>query len=483
MMSFSRVTSSIALIVLFSISTGCVVGPEYVAPETTVAAEFATEDNTLYSSATTEAEWWRGLQDDTLNQLIEQAVAHNLDLRIAQTNINAARALLGEGRYERYPIVTSRASVAYEETSAARIQGAGTGFDRTNTFYNAALDASWELDFFGRVKRSIEALAADYDALVAEQRNVHVIVTAEVARTYLELRGAQYRLRVAEENATNQRGTYEMTRSITEGGLGTNLDIVRSQAQLESTLATIPLLETEIMRTIHRLSVLVGEQPRALRTLLLTSKSLPTVPELLNIGEPADLLRRRPDIQNAERKLAAATARIGVRTADLFPRISLVGSIGYTATTLSDMGENQSRGSSLGPSLTWPAFDLGRVRARIRAADATAEGALANYEKTVLAALEETENVLVRFTKARQRQSHLQIAAESTAEAVELARVRYSNGIDSFLNVLDAERQLLGLQDQLAQSETETGLALVALYKALGGSWERLASQPASNAE
>ncbi len=482
-MIFNRATSSTVLIVLFAFCAGCVVGPEYTLPETTVATEFATEDNSFYSSAATEVEWWRGLQDDTLNQLIEQAVAHNYDLRIAESNVNAARALLGEGRYEQYPIVTNQGSISHAESSTARSQSAGSNFDRTNTFYDVALDASWELDFFGRVKRSIEALAADYDAIIAEQRNVHVIVTAEVARTYLELRGAQYRLRVAEENATNQRGTYDMTRSITEGGLGTNLDIVRSQAQLESTLATIPLLETEIMRTIHRLSVLVGEQPRALHTLLSKAKSLPTVPELLSIGEPTDLLRRRPDIQNAERKLAAATARIGVATADLFPRVSIIGSVGYTTTSLSDLGEDQYRGASVGPSLFWPAFDLGRVRARIRAADATAEGALANYEKTVLAALEETENVLVRFTKARQRQSHLQIAAESTAQAVELARVRYSNGIDSFLNVLDAERQLLGLQDQLAQSETETGLALVALYKALGGGWEIIASQSPSSSK
>tara|TARA_R110002072_G_scaffold77125_1_gene180215 strand:+ start:12326 stop:13774 length:1449 start_codon:yes stop_codon:yes gene_type:complete len=481
-MLFNRTASSTVLFVFFVLCAGCVVGPEYTLPETTVPTDFATEDSSFYSAAATEVEWWRGLQDDTLNQLIEQAVAHNHDLRLAETNVNAARALLGEGRYEQYPIVTSEGSISHEEASAARSQGTGSNFDRTNTFYDVALDASWELDFFGRVKRSIEALAADYDAIVAEQRNVHVIVTAEVARTYLELRGAQYRLKVAEENATNQRGTYDLTRSITEGGLGTNLDIVRSQAQLESTLASIPLLETEIMRTVHRLSVLVGEEPRALRTLLSTFKSLPDVPELLNIGAPADLLRRRPDILNAERRLAAATARIGVATADLFPRVSLIGSVGYTTTSLSDLGEDQYRAASFGPSLFWPAFDLGRVRARIRAADATAEGALVFYEKTVLAALEETENVLVRFTKARQRQSHLQIAAESTAEAIELARVRYSNGIDSFLNVLDAERQLLELQDQLAQSETETGLALVALYKALGGSWGSAVS-PSSSSE
>lgn len=471
--------SSRLAVILFLVllCAGCVVGPDYKRPETNVSPEFDTEDNDLYSSGETEIEWWRNLHDETLNQLIEQAVTNNHDLRIAQANVKAARALLGEGRYEKYPIVTSSGSISREESSTARVRNAGA--DRTNTFYDASLDASWELDFFGRVKRSVEALSADYEAATASQRDVYVTVTAEVARTYLELRGAQYRLQVAKDNAENQRGTYDMTQSITEGGMGTNLDIVRSQAQLETTLASIPVLETEISRTIYRLSVLVGKEPPALRAQLSKPEPLPDIPELINIGHPAELLRRRPDIQNAERRLAAATARIGVATADLFPRVSLSGSVGYVANRLSGLGDSDFRTTSFGPFLTWPAFDLGRVRARIRAADASAEGLLATYEKTVLTALEETENALVQFARTRQRQSHLQIAASASAKAVELARVRYSNGVDSFLNVLDAERQLLSIQDQLAQSETDTGLALVALYKALGGGWEDMtASQP-----
>ncbi|MDX1518572.1 MAG: TolC family protein, partial [Gammaproteobacteria bacterium] len=259
------------------------------------------------------------------------------------------------------------------------------------------------------------------------------------------------------------------------GGMGTNLDIVRSQAQLETTLASIPLIETEIMRAMHRLAVLVGKNPVELQTRLAKREPLPDLPELVSIGQPSELLRRRPDIQSAERRLAAATARIGVATADLFPRVSLNGSIGFVATSLSGLGESDFRTTSFGPFLSWPAFDLGRVRARIDAADATADGALAGYEKTVLTALEETENALVRFSRARNRQVHLGVAATASAEAVELARLRYTNGVDSFLNVLDAERQLLDIQDQLAISETETGLALVALYKALGGGWENFA--------
>lgn len=450
---------------------GCTVGPDYTRPETDLEPEFNSADDRFYSTANIEVDWWRNLNDATLNQLIDQAVENNHDLRIAEANINAARAFLREVEYEKYPIVTSGGGITREEASEARSQGA-PGFDRTNTFYDVGLDAVWELDFFGRVQRSVEALSADYEAAQANQRNVYVIVIAEVARTYLELRGAQYRLRVAKENAENQQGTYELTRSITEGGLGTNLDIVRAQAQLETTLSSIPVLETEVMRTIHRLGVLVGEEPGALYTRLSDPESLPAFPELVNIGHPSELLRRRPDIQTAERNLAAATARIGVTTADLFPRVSLSGSVGYLATKFSGLGESDFRTTSFGPFLTWPAFDLGRVRARIRAADASAEGLLAAYEQTVLIALEETENALVQFARTRQRQAHLQIAAQATAEAVELARIRYSNGVDNFLNVLDAERQLLELQDQLAQSETETGQALIALYKALGGGWE-----------
>ena len=478
-MSFKLHVNLSVLIFTLLLSSGCVVGPEYTKPDIHVTPEFTTEDDTLYSTASTEVEWWHKLQDDILDQLINQAISNNHDLRIAQANVNAARALLGEGRYEKYPIVTTEGSVTREESSKARANSAAGA----NTFYDASLDASWELDFFGRVKRSIEALTADVETATANQRNVYVTVTAEVARTYLELRGTQYRLQVAKDNAENQLGTYDMTRSITEGGMGTNLDIVRAQAQLESTRASIPVLETDIMSSIHRLSVLVGEQPRTLQSLLSTPKSLPAIPALLNIGQPAELLRRRPDIQSAERSLAAATARIGVATADLFPRVSLTGSVGYVAKTLSGLGDSDYRTTSFGPFLSWPAFDLGRVRARIRAADATAVGALASYEKTVLTALEETENALVRFSNARQRQAHLQIAATASNEAIELAKARYSNGIDSFLNVLDAERQLLELQDQLAQSKTETGLALVALYKALGGGWENAVVVESQNSE
>ena len=263
--------------------------------------------------------------------------------------------------------------------------------------------------------------------------------------------------------------------------MGTNLDVARAQAQYESTLAIIPLLNTQIKQAIHRLGVLVGEEPRTLLAILSEPSALPDIPGQIKIGNPAELLQRRPDIRSAERQLAAATARIGVATADLFPRVSLNGNIGYLAPSISGLGNNDYKTISFGPFLSWPAFDLGRVRARIRATDASAEGLLATYEKTVLTALEETEDALVSFVSSQQRHAHLEVAAQASAQATDLARERYREGIDSFLNVLDAQRQLLLIQEQLAQSKTTTGLALIAIYKALGGGWEHaVADNPSS---
>ncbi len=448
---------------------GCAVGPNYTPPRPDVPEAFAGAEDTVLAMAEPEIGWWRRLNDPTLDQLIKRAVAENHDLRVAQANIKAARALLGEGRFELFPIVTMEAGVSREKVSRAT----GTPvIDRTDTFYDAGFDAIWELDFFGRVRRSIQSLAADYQAALAEQRDVFVTVTAEVARTYFALRGAQYRLAVARRNADNQRKTYELTQALLEGGRGTDLDIARARAQFASTQAGIPPLETEVARAIYRLSVLVGNEPAALMDELTPTADLPALPTQIAVGDPAALLRRRPDIRAAERRLASATARIGVATADLFPRVSLVGTAGFLSVSLSEFGDEPSVRTSVGPFLTWPAFDLGRVRARIRAADASAEAQLATYEQIVLNALEETENAMVSLSRQRQRQEKLQVAAEASEKAASLASVRYRNGVDSFLNVLDAELRLLEAQDQLAQSSTDTGLAFVALYKALGGGWQ-----------
>lgn len=451
---------------------GCVVGPDYRLPEPVTPPEFAraaTAQVSIYESSAPEAEWWKRLDDPVLAELIETAREANPDLRVAEANIRAARALLGLERRDRWPSATVQAAAEHTEASTALLPA---GIDRTQTVYSAALDASWELDLFGRIRRAVEARSAAFEASVAERRAVFVAVAGEIGRTYIELRGTQRRLEVARANVENQVGTLDLVEALLDAGRGTELDLARARAQLETTRSLVPTLEVEEAAAIHRLAVLAGEPPAALNETLAPTSALPPVPDRIAIGDPAALLRRRPDVEAAERRLAAATAEIGVAVADLFPRVSLTGSFGSLATSLEDLGTGAARTTSFGPFLRWAAFDLGRVRQQIRALEAGSEATLALYEGTVLTALEETENALVRLDRARVRQAHLLLAEQAAADAAELARIRYRSGLDSFLAVLDAEARLLDAQDALAQSATETGAAFVALYEALGGGWE-----------
>jgi NodT family efflux transporter outer membrane factor (OMF) lipoprotein len=447
-----------------------VVGPDYRPPRTEVDASFARADRTTAGSEIdrVEAEWWRALGDPVLDELMSRARETNHDLRIAEANLRAARALLRIERRDRLPSATTRASVERATTSAATRP---PSIDSTQTLYSARLDATWEIDLFGRVRRSVEAVLAEYGAAEADLRGARVAVAGEVARAYVELTGARRRLEVARANAANQQESLALVRALLDAGRGTELDLERARAQLETTLARLQPLETTEARAIHRLAVLVGEAPSGLDEVLRDAGSIPPAPERVVIGDPASLLRRRPDIAAAERRLAAATARIGVATADLFPRVSLTGSFGSLATSLDELGESAYRTNSFGPFLRWGVFDLGRVRSRLRAAEAGADAALARYEKVVLTALEETENALVLLDRARRRQVHLVLAEQAAARAAELARRRYRAGLDSFLAVLDAEARLLAAQDARAVGAIETSDAYVGLYVALGGGW------------
>lgn len=463
-----RPLRSMPVAALTLLLSACAAGPDYVTPEVAAPAAFDRAEAALFSAAAPQEAWWRSLEDPALSKLVDEALRENHDLRIAQANLRAARAFLASDRLDRWPVVTAAASATRQQASnAAFAAQAGT-----ETYYQAGFDASWELDFFGRLQRSVEASTADYEAAVAGRHDVAVTVAAEVARSFIELRGAQRRLAVARSNAANQRKSLELTRLLLEGGRGTRLDVARAEAQLETTLASIEPLEAAVARAIHRLGVLTGEQPAALRPTLAEPAPLPELPSVAAIGDPAGLLRRRADLRQAERKLAAATARIGIATADLFPRVTLLGSAAYLATSIDGLGEAASEQFSIGPFLSWAAFDLGRVRARVEAAGANADAQLAAYEQAVLRALEETENALVDYARARNREARLQVAAGANAEAVELARIRYRSGADDFLSVLDAERRLFETQDQLAAASVETSLAFVSLYKALGGGWE-----------
>jgi outer membrane protein, multidrug efflux system len=454
---------------LLGLVNGCkAVGPNYSEPVVQVPTDFANQEQPGMSTSAVDVAWWRGFEDDDLNRLVTEALTDNHDIRIATARLQEARALRSFTEFDRFPTVTTEGIYTRERLSKAVAEDA----DRDRELYRVGFDASWELDFFGRVRRTIEASTADVEAAEASRRDVIVSLLAEVAGNYFELRGAQNQLAVARQNAENQHQTLELTQVLLKAGRGTELDVSRAEAQLNGTLSIIPPLETRIARASHRLGVLIGQQPTVLVTTLSVPLPLPGLPALIALGQPQDLLRRRPDIRVAERTLAAATARIGVVTADLFPRVTVLGSIGVEAGSLRGFGQGGIEAFSIGPSVFWAAFDLGRVRARIRAADARTEAALAQYEQRVLVALEETDNALVDFQRQQARRDLLRASAQASEKAFGLAKLRYQFGVADFLTVLDAERTRLLAQDLLADSETRTALSLIALYKALGGGWE-----------
>ena len=455
-----------ALVIL----TGCAVGPNYRSPQTSVAGSFANAPtNAVAADEVMLATWWSGFEDATLSNLVASAIAHNHNLRIATANLKEARALRQLAVFDLAPTVQGSASYSdFLLSKAAAPPGTPRNL-RQSELYDAGFDATWEIDLFGRVRRSVQAANAGLAATEATRLDVLVSVVAEVVRSYFELRGQQNQLAVARQNADVQTETLKVTQARLEGGRGTDFDVSRSRALLNLTLSSIPPLEGGIEKTIHQLAVLTGRQPTALTAELSPPAPLPAKMPALAVGNPELLLRHRPDIRAAERSLAAATARIGVETADLFPRVVFVGSVALQADTFAGLGKGGSDTWNFGPRISWAALDLGRVQARIKAAGARAEASLAFYELTVLTALQETEDALVDFGKEQARQQFLQESAEASQKASDLAHQRYEAGAADFLSVLDAERTLLDAQDRLAASQTRTATALVAVYKALGG--------------
>ena len=449
---------------------GCAVGPSYREPEQSTQDHFGNASQPGLREDEIVVQFWTLLDDPVLDRLVSDALAENKDLAQAAGNLQASRAAARLTGFDAFPTVTAAGFYARSLQSAHQFPGA-TRDQRTIDTYDAGFDATWELDLFGRVRRSKEAARADAGAAEATLRDAIVSVTAEVARNYCVLRGLQDQLAVAERNEVNQRQTLQITQTRLDAGRGTQLDVSRAAAQLATTEATIPPLRISIATTIHRLSVLTGRQPEVLVPELSASRPMPTLPALNAIGGPEDLLRRRPDVRIAERNLAAATARVGVSVADLFPRITFFGSASYDAGTWHDVGSSDSQTYTFGPSITWAAFDLGRVRARIGIARAGTDIAFAAYEAAVLNALEDTENSLVSYGESQRREETLMRAASQSTTAARLARQRFEGGLSDFLTVLQAERDALAAEDSLAQGRTQTATSLIAVYKALGGGW------------
>ena len=446
--------------------TACAVGPDYQTPAT-APAQLSSAETDSYDRSRFEALWWQQFDDPTLNRLVQQSLDGNRQLRVAFARLRAARAIRDDVANDRLPTVTSRASGEFGKaqqppTSEQRIR---------QERYDLGLDMAWELDLFGRIQRQLEASDAQIEVAEADYYQLQVSLIAELVDAYGNLRGAQLRERIALQNLENQQESRAITEQLREAGVGSELDVLRSDARLAATEASLPQLQAQQQRAKHRIATLLGQRPDQL-DVDLSAEPLPAIAKALPIGDPAELLRRRPDVRAAERQLAAATANIGVATADLFPRVSLSGFLGFAAGRGSQLGSSAARAWSLGPSITWAAFDLGSVRARLRGAEAEAEGALANYEQEVLLALEESANAFSDYAKNQQRLLALLRQSEASRAAAEQAAVRYREGEVDFLVLLDAERERLAAEDAQAAAEVELYRGIVAIYKALGGGWQ-----------
>lgn len=464
-----------AHIVLTLTCAGCMVGPDYVAPDLPMPEKFSGGEVQPPGMDLNLDRWWRSFNDHLLEQLISDTVKNNKDLQGAISRVNQSRALYNQTFLDLFPTITSNGKYTNSHVPTSTFAGGAikTGKDHIdNDYYSTGFDAVWEIDIFGRVRRSVEARDAELDSSVASLEDVIRILVSEVARNYFQLRGLQLRTSVAQENARTQEQVVKVAEALFKGGQSTEFDVVRSRAQLYSTLATIPPLEADSKAAMYRLAVLSGKQPLELVPLLQKIAPLPSYDGPKTLGDPAALLQRRPDIRAAERNLAAATASIGVVEGELFPKVTFNGSVSLQAPSVPDLTSGKNDAWNLVPTISWPALNLGRVLARMDQAEAATTEALARYEQSVLVALEETEGALARFTASRQRRDHLKVSVEQSSKAVAIARTQYENGLVDLLPVLDAQRAALLNQLELAGSETELLTSLVQLFKALGGGWD-----------
>lgn len=457
-------------VAIASVAGGCAVGPDYVAPSVEKSPAWPTAPSRV--AITTDpviVEWWKTFGDEALTDLIHRAIDANLDLRIARARVAEARAHRGVARSRLLPSVDANASVASQlQSDNARTSIAG---DRQSERYETGFDASWEIDVFGGVRRSIEAASADLDAEEEHRRDVMLTVVAEVGRSYVEYREAESRLVIAKRNQALQTQTSELVKSLRCAGRATEVEDSQASSRLAVTSASIPQYEFEAERAWFRIEVLLGAPPNSL-TRLTSSSSQLSPPPRVPLGLPGDMLRRRPDVRQAERRLAASTARVGVAVASLYPRFFLTGAVGVRSVGADELVDASSGFWRLGPSVSWPVLEFGRLRRAVDAQDARAEADRARYERTVLLALQESFTALVGFGKEQERLASLSLAAEQSRITTARALERYEAGLEPFLTVLDAQREQLLNEDNVAVSQAELSTRLIALFKSLGGGWE-----------
>jgi NodT family efflux transporter outer membrane factor (OMF) lipoprotein len=457
-----------SLVGLLVLVAGCAsipsVGPDYHPPQTAVSTNWSEPRlGGATNSAVHVVDWWTTFSDPELDSLVERAVKSNYDLRIAKGRLQEARATRSGAVADFGPTVDTSASYTRQKVA---------GRSGSSDLYDASFDASWEIDVFGSKRRSLEEASANLASSQEDLHDVLMTVLGDMARNYMEVRGAQQRLAIARKNIKSQSESIELTRTRFKAGLTSELDVKQAEALLATTEATVPTMQTTLKQSVHALGVLIGEQPGALLAELSQDEPIPATPPSVPVGLPSELLRRRPDVRRAERQLAAATADIGVQTAELFPKFSLTSTHGLQSVSASDWLTSGSRYWSVGPSVTWRVFDFGRIRAQIKGANARQEQALDTYEKTVLTSFEDVENALVAYANEQARYQALNDSVIANRRALEISTELYRTGNGDFLSVLDSERSLFGAEDLLVDSQRTVTENLVTLYKALGGGWE-----------
>ena len=467
--ALSLLTASSAALLL----AACAVGPK--APDPTVPAlgqgAFIGSQSASVSTEAARGDWWRLYNDATLDGLIQQALTENNELEAAAANLRAVRASLSEARAGRLPSTNANAAFNRSQASAATLQP-GTPRPEVDS-YSVGLDVAYEVDLFGRVESTVRAARADAAAAAEALEVVRITVAAETARAYADTCSANAQIAVAERTIDLQGKTVDLTQRLLDGGSGNGLDVARARAALESTRASLPPLRAQRDGALYRLATLTGRTPAEASEAARGCQSPPQLSQPIPVGDGAALLARRPDVRQAEARLAAAAARVNVATASLYPSISLGGSLGSTSLDSSGLGDDANFRFSVGPLISWNFPNIAVARARIKQTGALTDAALATFDQTVLTALQETETALSAYANELDRRTALRTARDQAATAARLSRLRFDAGADSFLTVLDSERTLAGADAALAASEAQVTTYQIALFKALAGGWDQ----------
>ncbi|MFC1764436.1 efflux transporter outer membrane subunit [Planctomycetota bacterium] len=456
--------TALGILTVLLLLQGCAVGPDYQAPDTKAPDKWQQE---VAADQIDLQKWWQLLNDPVLDDLINRSTKGNLTLQIAVARLEEARAQLGIASGQYWPNFDAVGAYSHQRASD---NGLTPGLG-TSDLHALGLDATWEIDAFGRIKRSVESSQASLQASFEDFRDIQVSLYGEVAINYILVRALQERIAYATENIKLQRQTLQLTKDRRAAELVPELDVSQAELNLANTEAAVPVLQTSLTQSINRLAVLLGTYPGALQAELNDKKAIPQGPEELLVGLPTELLRQRPDIRRAERQLAAQTAQIGVAKAALYPSFSLSGTFAFEATKISDLGNWGSRSFSIMPAVRWNIFDGNRIRNNVRVQESRTQQLLLQYEQTVLGALEEVEGSMVAYLQEKERAAALRRSVTASRKSVDLVNTLYKNGLVDFQNVLDMQRSLASAEDLLATSEGQVTQNLVRVYKALGGGW------------